>query len=220
MNHNCPNHEKLEHVMAQVAHDIRSPIALLSSLVHHAHEMSDETRMMLRCALNRIRDITGTLLEKPKTSLVPLPVFPLIESAVQQMRMQFSNKNQIKIIINNFSGPDICAVFHPSDLERVLSNLLNNAFDALGDFGQVLVKIRSAGDKVFLEISDNGKGIPEEILPRLCQRRVTHEKVGGSGLGLYHARITVESWGGTLDLKSIQGTGTTVTLTLLSGFLR
>ena len=58
----------------------------------------------------------------------------------------------------------------------------------------------------------DGKGIPPEILPKLGQRGQSFNKERGSGLGLYHARTSIERWGGNLELKSTVGVGTTVKL--------
>ena len=67
-------------------------------------------------------------------------------------------------------------------------------------------------DLIQIQVSDNGKGIPPEILPKLMQRGSTHGKRGGSGLGLYHAKTTLQSWDG--DLKIESKSGTTVSLIL------
>jgi hypothetical protein len=64
---------------------------------------------------------------------------------------------------------------------------------------------------------DNGKGIPPEILARLGERGVTHGKEGtqsGSGIGVYHARETVENAGGKFSIQSQVGIGTMITLTM------
>ena len=76
------------------------------------------------------------------------------------------------------------------------------------------VSLSSDNGKIFLVIKDNGKGIPPEILIKLGQRGETHGKAGGSGLGLFHARTTAESWGGSLVITSELGKGTTVKIKL------
>jgi len=96
----------------------------------------------------------------------------------------------------------------------VISNLINNSVQALGDTGRVTVYLTGRDATIQIVIQDNGKGIPSDVLPKLMQRGETHGKEGGSGLGLYHAKTTVESWQGTLSLASTVGVGTTVTLTL------
>jgi hypothetical protein len=92
--------------------------------------------------------------------------------------------------------------------------LVNNAVEVLGDKGAVDLRLSSKDGSILVTVSDNGKGIPPEILAKLGQRGETHGKTGGSGLGLFHAKTTVESWGGSLAITSALDKGTTVTIKL------
>ena len=65
-----------------------------------------------------------------------------------------------------------------------------------------------------LAIKDSGRGIPSEVLPKLMRKGETYHKEGGTGLGLYHAKSSVESWGGTIELFSEVGQGTEVRVSL------
>ncbi len=96
----------------------------------------------------------------------------------------------------------------------MLSNLINNAVEALGDEGQLAVNISSKEEHVVVSVSDNGIGIPAERLPLLGARGVTFGKPNGRGLGLFHAKETVRGWGGGLTIDSKEGKGTTVKVTL------
>ena len=98
----------------------------------------------------------------------------------------------------------------PVEFKRVISNLVNNAAEVLGNHGRVEVTLSKHDDTVLISVSDNGKGIPPELLKKLGQRGETHGKAGGSGLGLYHARTSVESWGGTFKIESEVGKGTAI----------
>jgi len=59
-------------------------------------------------------------------------------------------------------------------------------------------------------VKDDGKGIPPEILSRLGEKGATFNKKGGSGLGLYHSKTTIEKWGGKLEINSELNKGTDV----------
>lgn len=100
------------------------------------------------------------------------------------------------------------------EFKRLLSNLINNAVEALENNGQVIVSLTQNQDYALLSITDNGHGIPSELLTRLTQKGETHGKKDGFGFGLYHARMTVESWGGGLKIESTINKGTTVSLLL------
>jgi len=101
------------------------------------------------------------------------------------------------------------------EFKRLLSNLVNNAVEAFGEgSGTVSVGLSSRDGCVLVSVHDNGKGIPPEVLAKLGRRGETHGKGGGSGLGLYHARTSAESWGGSLEITSEVGKGTTTTVLL------
>ncbi len=71
-----------------------------------------------------------------------------------------------------------------------------------------------AFDAWFIKPSLQFRRIPAEILPKLATRAYTIGTPGGQGLGLYHAKNSVESWGGSLAIASTLGMGTTVTVKL------
>ncbi len=101
-------------------------------------------------------------------------------------------------------------------VEQVVGNLLVNA----GKFGQgkpVALRVRPEGDFAVLEVSDQGIGIPLEHQARVFerfQRAVPAQNFGGLGLGLYVARQIVEAHGGTIQVVSAAGAGSTFTVRL------
>jgi two-component system, NtrC family, sensor kinase len=101
---------------------------------------------------------------------------------------------------------------------QVILNLIINASHAMegtGRPGLIEVRWSKQGDQVILQIIDNGSGIPPENLPRVFERFFTTKAPGvGSGLGLSICRELVESMGGTINLTSTVGRGTTVEIRL------
>jgi two-component system sensor histidine kinase ResE len=71
-----------------------------------------------------------------------------------------------------------------------------------------------AGGRVSISVRDSGSGIPPELVPRVFDRFVKGDGSPGSGLGLAIARELVEAMGGSVDLVSREGVGTTVTIDL------
>jgi len=88
------------------------------------------------------------------------------------------------------------AAVDPIEFKRLLSNLITNAVEALDGAGSVVLKLRPLESEVELTIQDTGKGIPPQILSSLGRRGVSYGKAHGSGLGIYHAKNAIESWGG------------------------
>ena len=97
-------------------------------------------------------------------------------------------------------------------MQRVLTNLVANARDVLGEGGQIRLEADVEGDQAVLRVSDNGPGIPEEIRDRLFQPFVTYGKPHGTGLGLTICRQFVEAHGGTIEVETATGQGTTFTI--------
>jgi signal transduction histidine kinase len=219
----------LVNLSAQVAHDIRSPLAALEAASDEIRALPESSRLIVRGAIGRIRDIANNLLEQSRPSAVGEPtarvgserpasahlLTSLVDSLVSEKRLQFRSHNGVEI--DSPHGPETYGLFvdvPASDFKRVLSNLINNAVESLLDSGRVVVKLTPDGDRVAISVVDNGKGIPPGVLNRLGRRGETHGKTGGSGLGLHHAATSIESWGGSLSIDSHEGEGTTVTLSL------
>jgi len=97
----------------------------------------------------------------------------------------------------------------PSELNQVFMNILMNAAQALESYGVVTVTTECCGDKVRVSIGDDGKGIPEEILPRIFDPFFTTKAVGeGTGLGLAISYGIVAKHHGSIEVTSVPGQGT------------
>ncbi|OGR63026.1 MAG: hypothetical protein A2X31_00490 [Elusimicrobia bacterium GWB2_63_22] len=213
--------ESYSALAAQVAHDIRSPLAALDSALADFSSVPEDRRELARGALGRIGEIARDLLENYRVPGAPAPAAKavaahdlkaLVAPVIAEKRAQYSSRAGLAI---EFSGEDgVRARVHPAELRRMVSNLVNNAVEALDGPGRVSVSLSRGGSVVTLKISDDGKGIPPEILSKLGQKGATHGKAGGTGLGLYHARSCAESWGGSLNITSRPGAGTEVAIEL------
>ncbi|MBB3836506.1 signal transduction histidine kinase [Runella defluvii] len=113
----------------------------------------------------------------------------------------------------------------PQDFGRVLLNLINNAFYAVqarsisqpeNYMPTVTVSTQNTDQGIIIKVGDNGTGIPEELKSKIFQPFFTTKPTGqGTGLGLSLAYdIVTKSHGGTIELDSVEGEGTTFTITL------
>ena len=100
-----------------------------------------------------------------------------------------------------------------SDFKRIISNLLNNAFEAVEKEGEVTLRLSKHEKMLEVEIIDTGRGIPLEILPRIGERAFSYGK-DGNGFGVSHAKEVLEKNNGKFDITSKINEGTTVTLYL------
>gem|GEM_PF-1623206 len=218
---------ELGKLASQVAHDIRSPLAALEMISDDLSGVPEETRVVLRGAVGRIKDIANGLLSAHKSvhqgwsvsvseereEMSSQHLRALIDGLLSEKRFQYRQRPEIAI--DFASGPEVYGLFSslpPVEFKRVLSNLVNNAVEAFDGLGRVCVSLEASGGEARIVVSDNGKGIPPAILTQLGQRGATHGKSGGAGLGLYHARKSVERWGGRLWMTSDLGVGTSVSI--------
>lgn len=210
-------HRRLAELAAQVAHDIRSPLAALKALEGRLAGLPEDDRALARGAVERIGAVAADLLERNRAlagprAPTPTALGPLVARVVAEKRPQAPAGVALDC---EAPEPAPMALAVPEDLERALSNLVTNAFEAVGTKGRVVVRLSAEDGAAMLSVEDDGPGMPAEALARLGQRGATVGKAGGSGLGLFHAREAAQAWGGRLEAESTPGRGTTVRLRLV-----
>ncbi|MBF0367400.1 MAG: HAMP domain-containing histidine kinase [Oligoflexia bacterium] len=215
----------------QVSHDIRSPLAALSSAIKRIIKtLEEEDRVIIRTQIQRISDIANNLLSKNKdataneesnkhSSLKAELLTSCIETLLTDKRLEFRSFLNLDIEGDLDNSYGLFANVNSTDLKRILSNLINNAREAFDDNkGKIVVRLEEDDCNAIIIVEDNGKGIPSEILAKLGQEGASFGKStsaeSGSGIGLYSARTTIEKWGGTLKIESTVGLGTKMIITL------
>lgn len=192
---------------AQVAHDIRAPLAALIS--------AGTSNPVSRAAIARIEGIAEALLFRERTirkgiNAVSLPT--ILQQVFREARLRA--RPQVFLDFPAHDSPGAYVLANSDEIQRIASNLVGNAMESIRDSGHVSVSIQTLDLFVVLQIADTGGGIASNILPRLGERGATFGKAGGTGLGLWHAKTTVESWGGRLEIESEVGKGTIIRLFL------
>jgi signal transduction histidine kinase len=95
---------------------------------------------------------------------------------------------------------------HGSELNQVWTNLIDNAADALGAQGEIVLRTRGEGEWITVEVQDNGPGIPAEVHSMVFTLFFTTKPPGkGTGLGLHTTYNIVRRHGGTIDFRSRPG---------------
>lgn len=211
----------------QVSHDIRSPLSALNMLTRNISGISQEHRKLLEQSVQRIQDIASDLLKKARSQslkhdsarIITTDLKDIIINLVNEKKIEFSDHPNIDIRTDFNDKESFVVNIDIIEFQRAISNLINNSVEAISGSGYVMVSLRNHRNGVSVSVLDNGCGIPDEILPKLCKRGVSFGKAkheSGSGLGLFHARKFAERAGGKLLIQSKVGTGTIVTMTLPS----
>lgn len=102
-----------------------------------------------------------------------------------------------------------------TQLEQVFLNLMKNSIDAVTDPGVLLITAELMDEQVVIHFTDNGSGIPEDMLERIFDPFFT-TKDKGTGIGLSICKQIIEQHGGCIHIESAQGQGTTIRLRLPS----
>ncbi|WP_320173221.1 ATP-binding protein [Maridesulfovibrio sp.] len=154
----------------------------------------------------------------------------LIDESIDLIRSDFSFSsntkfNQIEISKDYPQQPlSICCI--QSEIQQVLMNLMKNACEAMaekkypqGDFPQLQLRVKNGKHLVFIEVEDNGPGIPQDKLKKVFEPFYTSKDVGkGTGLGLSISYfIITEQHKGRMEVKSTLGKGTKFIITLPEG---
>ena len=200
---------------SQLAHDIRSPLAALNIVIKDIHSIPESKRTIIRSAVNRVQDIANNLLMKerqkdsPETLSTEL-LSSLIDSLITEKRTQYRDFLNLEIqfqLSQNSYG--IFAKVHRAEFLRVVSNLIDNAVEALPEHqGLIEVSLKNLpGGKFMLEVKDNGKGISSENRSRIFERGFSFGKKRGSGLGLSFVKEVIQKYGGQIFVHSEEGAG-------------
>lgn len=199
-------------VATQVAHDIRSPLLVLNHVLRDFSALPEKKRVDAKHAIERVTDIANNLLTQYKnrdseTHLSSEPVTMMLESIVSEKRIQAVSLNiDITLMIENIY--DACVEVDIAGFKRVISNLINNAIDALKNKqGLITILVERCGGNISICIKDNGCGIPKEKVD-IVLTGISFEKTEGSGLGLPYAIKKINQWRGTYSLRSEINIGT------------
>ncbi len=220
-------------LVANVSHDLRSPLASLQGyietiLMKDAELHPDEREKYLHILLNNTRtlnSLVGELFELSK--LEARQIEPNIESfcmaeLTQDIVLKFQPAaEKIPITLRAELPRDLPHVRADIALiDRALSNLIDNALRFTPRGGTVTIELKAKNDRVFVAVSDTGEGIPAEELPRIFERYYRSERINprrtGAGLGLAIAQKIIELHNSHIQVKSVLRRGTTFSFALSS----
>ena len=143
----------------------------------------------------------------------------LCEELVSSVALLLGRKDSVRF---ECGSERIIAEVAPALIERLLLNLLANALAAVGDSGEILVRLEAKGRRAVLSVDDTGAGIPPEVLKNVFSRYETGlagrmDTTAGAGLGLGIARGIAQLHGGSLIIESREGKGCCVRVSLPAG---
>ena len=214
-----------------VAHELRSPLTSIlgySSLLQTAGDKLDkEQRETMTDAImrqgTRLNRLISELLDISRIEagraldlrFSALDLAALCRQTLEEQRITIAGRSSYKI---DFVGPEHLIIEGDTDrLEQVLINLLSNAVKYSPHGGAITLELEAQNDTAVIRVRDNGMGMSEEQAASLFQkyyRTPDARRLGikGTGLGLYLVSQLVKTHGGTIDVESGLGQGTTFTV--------
>ena len=176
-----------------------------------------ENTERLNNLINDMLVISKSESKEMKLELKKVNIEKILESISSMYKERIDKKSQKLIfeIANNFT--EITA--DEEKLIQIFSNLIDNAIKFTGQGGVITVKCYDVQDKIKIEVSDTGIGIPKEHLPRIFERfyrvdKARSREMGGTGLGLAIVKHLIQLHGGTVSVESQPGRGSSFTVVL------
>ena len=226
------NEEMRKEFVANVSHELRTPLTNIRSYAETLRDTGDVPAEVSRSFLDIIIGETDRMTHIVQ-DLLTLSRLDSGQSELHMTRFHFGNaidsvcraveldaQRHGHILERLYHAQELPMIVADQDrLEQVMMNVIGNSIKYTPDGGHISVSAGSTEDQVWMEVSDNGIGIPKQDWYRIFDRFYRVDKArsresGGTGLGLSIARELVERHGGTIGLVDHQGPGTTVRIVL------
>jgi PAS domain S-box-containing protein len=222
----------LRRFMRHASHDFRTPLSVINSSVHLLRRKLDvdnvakvepqigmiESQVMhINEQLNNLMELTQGETKRSSLHFKPQALGELVQEVIEEQAPAIERKHH-RVILNY---PPVLPPVQgdEKDLRRVIRHLLINAISYTPDNGTIRVELTHDRTNVIFAITDSGIGIATEELPRIFDPfyrvdRARNLDTGGMGLGLTISKAILEAHGGSLQVESTLGEGTTFTLML------
>lgn len=214
-----------------ISHDLKNPVLAqkrtLTNLSENIDALShEEMAQIVDALLNSVTaqsDLLQNLLiwaqmQTGRMNFMPISfnVASVVDQVAMLFQLQLHNKN---LILETAVPPDSMCYADKNMIITVIRNLLSNAVKFTAEGGRILLKAKKQNEKCVLELTDSGVGMSQEMCEKLFRIDARHTTTGtageqGTGLGMVICVDMVQKNGGTLEVHSELGHGTTFVITL------
>jgi two-component system phosphate regulon sensor histidine kinase PhoR len=216
--------------VANVSHELRTPLAGVMGAIETLTDdddpevkerflaLADRNARRLQALVSDLLDLSSIEAEQGSMALESLSIAAPLRTAVGTLG-DLANRRDIPLVLEPLEDTDLVVEGHSRRLEQAFLNLVENALKYSPEGGEVRVRAIARGDDVVVEVQDSGIGIPPAAVPRLFERFYRVDKsrsreMGGTGLGLAIVKHVVRAHNGSVDVDSVQGSGSTFRVTL------
>ena len=201
---------------AGIAHEVRNPLGaiklFLSLLKEDLKDMPNSLELaeQIEKSANALDDVVSNILHFAKSSkplLAPINMHLLLKEQIEEIKTTKQSQAQFNLSLSG--NPFISG--HESSLKQVINNLVINALQATNDSGVITIDYHdSPHGSAELKISDNGNGIPEEMLDKIFEPFISNKK-DGTGLGLAIVKRILEQHEADITVTNCLGACFTIT---------
>ncbi len=167
--------------------------------------------------VRRLQDFTR---KKVHQELFKMDIKSIIKDSIEITRPKWKDELQsrgirIEMVLNAEDIPHVSG--NPSELREVITNMIFNAIEAMPEGGKINLRTFQKRKEVFIQISDTGIGIPEEVRKKIFEPFFTTKTFTNTGLGLSMSYGIIKRLGGKIEVESKAGQGTTFSIILPIG---
>jgi two-component system phosphate regulon sensor histidine kinase PhoR len=224
--------------VANVSHELKTPLAVIKANVEtlidgavddrehrldflqQVNEQADRLHNLILDLMSLARIESG----HQRLEIQRVALAEVVEDCVERHRPRIDAKAQT-VVVTAPEEPSAAEIWtDPEALAQILDNLIDNAVKYTGNGSEIRIHWYGYGDRVCLEVADNGPGIPESDLPRIFERfyrvdKARSRELGGTGLGLAIVKHLAQTLKGNVKAESKLGHGTAFTVFLPRAYL-
>jgi signal transduction histidine kinase len=217
--------------VANVSHDLKTPLSLIrmfGETLELGRAPDEATRREYYAVITRESERLTRLIDnvldfsrieggRRRYDIAPHPVEPVVHDVMEAFRYPLTQRGfKVDVVV----APDLPeALMDPEAVKQALANLVDNAIKYSGERRRLAVAARAEGDRVAIEVADEGIGIPAAEAERIFEKfyrigRSETQSSRGSGVGLALVKHIAEAHGGRVSVESRPGEGSRFTLYL------
>jgi two-component system phosphate regulon sensor histidine kinase PhoR len=220
--------------IGNVAHELKTPLFSIQGYIETVLEDPDidrETMLLFLEKANKNAQRLGQIVNDLDTitkyesgflqiDIDPFDMSVLVNEVIEELEIQAKEKS---IQLNCYTKDGVYLVnADKSKIRQVIVNLVYNSIKYGNQGGNTNIRLSNTGEKIIIEVADNGIGIPHQHLGRVFERfyrvdKHRNRETGGSGLGLSICKHIVEAHNETIHVMSTEGAGSVFTFTLPCG---
>lgn len=205
-------------ISSHIAHDMRSPLSVMKAyLIRNDKgnsELNNEYNLAAKHSVDKLLRMSEELVDFARANKLCKSINRIVDICNIIRSELDSIARDVNVTVDISCSPSIVIEIDRYKIERVLINMIKNGIEAaMHKCGKVLLMVNVVNDRdLLLEIHDNGSGIENKHVNNIFDDFFTKGKVGGAGLGLAYCKQVVEAHGGTIEVQSEVGKGTTFTI--------